>query len=55
MPKRADLDARLKALIRRATKPSRTITADNNPEFHSNKTVEQRVPVRFYFATPPHL
>ena len=30
------------------------ITADNGTEFHSYKTVEARVPLKFYFATPHH-
>lgn len=50
----ADLNARLLALIARESKPIRTITADNGTEFHSYKAVEQRAPVRFYFATPHH-
>ena len=50
----AELDARLGALIQRETRPVRTITADNGTEFHSHKTVEQQLPVRFCFAAPHH-
>ena len=50
----ADLNARLEALIRRQARPVRTITADNGTEFHSYKALEQRVPAKFYFATPHH-
>jgi IS30 family transposase len=50
----AELNARLEALIRRETRPVRTITADNGTEFHSYKAVEQRLPVKFYFAAPHH-
>ena len=32
----------------------RTITVDNGTEFHSYEALEQRVPARFYFATPHH-
>ena len=32
----------------------RTITVDNGTEFHSYQALEQRVPARFYFATPHH-
>lgn len=32
----------------------RTITVDNGTEFHSYAALEQRVPARFYFATPHH-
>lgn len=31
-----------------------TITADNGTEFHDYKGIEQRTPVKFYFATPHH-
>lgn len=31
-----------------------TITADNGTEFHDYKSIEQRTPVTFYFATPHH-
>ena len=50
----ADVNARLEALIRRQTRPVRTITADNGTEFHSYKALEERVPAKFYFATPHH-
>ena len=50
----AELNARLEALIRRETRPVRTITADNGTEFHSYKAIEQRLPVKFYFAAPHH-
>lgn len=50
----ADLNAQLEALIARQPRPVRTITADNGTEFHSYKALEQRVPARFYFATPHH-
>lgn len=50
----AELNARLEALIQRERRPVRTITADNGTEFHSYKTVERRLPVKFYFATPHH-
>jgi len=32
----------------------RTITVDNGTEFHSYGALEERVPARFYFATPHH-
>jgi IS30 family transposase len=32
----------------------RTITLDNGTEFHDYEKVEQRYPVKFYFATPYH-
>jgi IS30 family transposase len=32
----------------------RTITVDNGTEFHRYEALEQRVPARFYFATPHH-
>ena len=50
----ADLNARLEALIRRETRPVRTITADNGTEFHRYKAVERRLPVKVYFAAPHH-
>lgn len=50
----AALNARLEALVRRETRPVRTITADNGTEFHSYKTVEARLPVKFYIAAPHH-
>ncbi len=32
----------------------RTITLDNDTEFHGYKSVEERLRVKFYFATPYH-
>jgi IS30 family transposase len=35
-------------------RPVRTITVDNGTEFHSYAELEERIPTRFYFATPHH-
>ena len=50
----ANLNTRLERLVRRQPRVVRTITADNGTEFHSYKTFEARVPLKFYFATPHH-
>ena len=50
----ADVNARLEALMRRQTRPVRTITADNGTEFHSDQALEERVPAKVYFASPHH-
>jgi IS30 family transposase len=42
------------ALLRGEPHPVRTITADNGTEFHIYKTLERRLGVRIYFATPHH-
>ncbi len=49
-----DLNAHLEALIRRETRPVRTITSDNGTDFHSYKPVEKRLALKFYFAAPHH-
>jgi IS30 family transposase len=41
-------------LLRRYPGKIKTITADNGTEFHSYKTVEERMGVKYYFATPYH-
>ena len=50
----ADLNARLEGLVRRQPHVVRTITAANGTEFHSDKALEARLPLTFYFATPHH-
>ena len=56
LPRRAapELNWRLEQLIARQPRLVRTITADHGTEFHSYTALEQRVPARFYFATPHH-
>jgi IS30 family transposase len=46
------VNRRLHQLIQRQPRPVRTITVDNGTEFHSYAAVEERLPTRFYFATP---
>lgn len=41
-------------LIKRQPRRVRTVTLDNGTEFHGYKQLEQRVPIRCYFATPHH-
>jgi IS30 family transposase len=48
------VNRRLHQLIQRQPRPVRTITVDNGTEFHSYAAVEERLPTRFYFATPHH-
>jgi len=48
------VNQRLHHLIQQQPRPVRTITVDNGTEFHSYVALEQRVPTRFYFATPHH-
>lgn len=48
------VNQRLHHLIERQPRPVRTITVDNGTEFHSYAALEQRLPTRFYFATPHH-
>ena len=50
----ASLNKRLISIIRKQPTLFKTITADNGTEFHQYKKVEQRVPTKFYFATPHH-
>jgi len=49
-----ELTRRTIALIRRSSRPFKTITADNGTEFHSYKQIEYATGVKFYFATPHH-
>jgi transposase, IS30 family len=48
------LNRRLCRLLPAQRRPVRTITVDNGTEFHSYAALEQRLPTRFYFATPHH-
>jgi transposase, IS30 family len=48
------LNRRLVQLLPAQCRPVRTITVDNGTEFHSYAALEQRLPTRFYFATPHH-
>jgi IS30 family transposase len=50
----AQLNDRLRKIIRRHRKRIKTITADNGTEFHGYKSIEQGTGVKFYFATPHH-
>jgi IS30 family transposase len=45
---------RTKMLIRRTPDRFKTVTADNNAEFHDYEFVETATGVKFYFATPYH-
>ena len=49
-----ELAKRTVFLLRRHPGRFSTITADNGTEFHGYKTIEKRVGVKFYFATPYH-
>jgi IS30 family transposase len=49
-----ELTRRTIVLIRRSSRPFKTITADNGTEFHSYKKIERATGVKFYFATPHH-
>jgi len=40
--------------IRSRCRNFKTITFDNNTEFHDYARLEQRLPVKVYFATPYH-
>jgi len=48
------VNRRLQQLIHRQPRLVRTLTVDNGTEFHSYAALEQRLPTRFYFATPHH-
>lgn len=50
----AALNKKTISLINRDTANFKTITADNGTEFHQYKLIEQRHPVKFYFANPYH-
>ena len=45
---------RATALIRRTSRPVRTVTVDNGTEFHGYKGVESATGAQFFFATPHH-
>ena len=50
----ADLNTRLERLVRRHPSRVRTCAADDGTELHSDKLLEARLPLKFYFATPHH-
>ncbi len=50
----AEVNRRATHLIRRQSRPVRTITADNGTEFHGYAAIEEKTHARFYFATPHH-
>lgn len=50
----AFVNARARRLIRRQSRPVRTITVDNGTEFHEYAALERATGTRFYFATPHH-
>jgi IS30 family transposase len=50
----AEVNRRATRLIRRQSRPVRTITADNGTEFHGYAAIEEKTQARFYFATPHH-
>ena len=56
LPNRSKLETKKRAikLIEQDQKRFKTITADNGTEFHSYLDIEERLGVRFYFATPYH-
>jgi transposase, IS30 family len=47
-------NVRLAALVRRDPRAVRTITAGNDTEFHSDKALEARPALTFFFATPQY-
>jgi IS30 family transposase len=50
----AQLNKKIKTLIKRCPSEFKTITADNGTEFHQYLKVEESTPVKFYFANPYH-
>ena len=48
------LNRRVIELIKHSDKEFKTITADNDTEFHQYEVIEQATGVAFYFATPHH-
>lgn len=49
-----ELNSGAKRVIKRSTKPLRTMTADNGTEFHGYEQIEKTTDVKFYFANPYH-
>lgn len=49
-----ETNRRAVSLLRRARRPTRTITLDNGTEFHGYKAIEKATGATIFFATPHH-